>query len=145
MKPEDRKNFALRYRGGVVLIHEVLWFMSVSPWMADGFFSGEVAHIHMRTDAKNLITAARTIHLTIHMISMLRKEARSGNIQDLAHIPAPNCSTDCLTKASAHADTLITVVQTRKLLDVDIHLNFRTLWNTKLSYPHGAEHFGTQE
>ena len=38
VKPEDRKNFALRYRGGVALIHEVLWFMSVSPWMAGGFF-----------------------------------------------------------------------------------------------------------
>ena len=108
-------------------------------------FSGEVAHIHMRTDAKNLITAARTIHLTIHMISMLRKEARSGSIHDLAHIPTPNCLTDCLTKASAKADTVITVVQTRRLLDVDIHLNFRTLWNTGLSYLHGTEHFCTQE
>ena len=42
--------------------------------------SGEVANIPMRTDAKNLVTTARTIHLpdqkeTIHMISMLRKEA----------------------------------------------------------------------
>ena len=25
--------------------------------------SGEVANIHMRTDAKNLVTTARTIHL----------------------------------------------------------------------------------
>ena len=38
--------------------------------------SGEIANIHMRTDAKNLITTARTIHLpeqneTIHMMSML--------------------------------------------------------------------------
>ena len=42
--------------------------------------SGEVANILMRTDAKNLVKTARTIHLleqkeTIHMISMLRKEA----------------------------------------------------------------------
>ena len=42
--------------------------------------SGEVAKIHMRTDAENLVTTARTIHSpeqkeTIHMISMLRKEA----------------------------------------------------------------------
>ena len=41
--------------------------------------SGEVAKITMRTDAKNQVTTARTIHLleqkeTIHMISMLRKE-----------------------------------------------------------------------
>ena len=42
--------------------------------------SGEVANMHMRTDAKNLVATPRTIHLpeqkeTIHMISTLRKEA----------------------------------------------------------------------
>ena len=40
--------------------------------------SGQVANIHMRTDPKNLVTTARTIHLpeqkeTIHIISMLQK------------------------------------------------------------------------
>ena len=54
-------------------------------------FSGEVADIRMRTDAKNLVTTARTIDLlepkeTILIISMLRKEACSGSIHDLAHI-----------------------------------------------------------
>ena len=54
--------------------------------------SGEVANMHMRTDAKNLVTTARTIHFTeqketMHMISMLRKEACSGSIHDLAHVP----------------------------------------------------------
>ena len=58
------------------------------------------------------------------MISMLRKEACSGNIHDLAHIPTQNCLADCLTKASAKADNLITAVQTGKLLDVDIHRYF---------------------
>ena len=90
----------------------------------------------MRTDAKNLVTTARTIHLpeqkeTIHMISMLRKEACSGSIHDLAHIPTQNCSADCLTKASAKADNLITAVQTGKLHDVDIHPDFRTLMEHK--------------
>ena len=38
--------------------------------------SGELADIHMKTDAKNLVSTARTIHLpeqkeTIHMIFML--------------------------------------------------------------------------
>ena len=38
--------------------------------------SGEVANVPMRTDAKNLVTKERTIHLpeqkeTIHMIPML--------------------------------------------------------------------------
>ena len=58
------------------------------------------------------------------MISMLRKEACSGIIRDLAHIPTQNCLTDCLTKASAKADNLITAVKTGKFLDVDIHPNF---------------------
>ena len=94
--------------------------------------SGEDANIHMRTDAKNLVTTARTIHLpeqkeTILMISMFRKEACSGTIHDLAHIPTETCSADCLTKESAKADNLITVVKTWRLLDVDSHPYFRTL------------------
>ena len=34
---------------------------------------------------------------------------------------------DCLTKSSAKADNLITAVKTGKLLEVDVHPNFRTL------------------
>ena len=97
---------------------------------------GELANLHMRTDAKNLVTTARTIHLpeqkeTIHMISMLRKEACSGSIHDLAHNPTKNCLADCLTNSSAKADYLITAVQTGELLDVDIHFGFRTLMEHK--------------
>ena len=58
---------------------------------------------------------------------MLPKNACSGNIHDLTHIPTQNCLADCLTKASAKADNLITAVKTGELLDVDIHPNFRTL------------------
>ena len=61
------------------------------------------------------------------MVSMLRKEACSGSIHDLAHIPTQNCLADCVTKASAKADNLITAVETGRLLDVDIHPNIRTL------------------
>ena len=57
---------------GSVLVH-VSFFHEL--WMD---ISGDVANIHMRTDAKNLVITARTIHLpehkeTIHNISMLRK------------------------------------------------------------------------
>ena len=50
----------------------------------------------MRTDAKNLVTTSRTIHLpeqkeAIHMSSMLRKEACSGSTHDLARIPTQIC------------------------------------------------------
>ena len=66
--------------------------------------SCEVANIHMRTDAENLVATARTINLpeqkeTIHMVSMLRKEACSGSTHDHAHIPNQNCMADCLTEA----------------------------------------------
>ena len=98
--------------------------------------SGEIADIQMRTYAKNLVTTARTIHLpepqeTIHMMSMLRKEACSESIHDLAYIPTQNCLADCLTKASAKAENLITAVKTGRLLDVDIHPNFRTIMEHK--------------
>ena len=65
------------------------------------------------------------------MVSMLRKEAFSGSIHDLAHLPTPSCLAECLTKPSAKADNLITAVQTGRLLDVDIHLFFYT--------PNGAQ------
>ena len=42
-----------------------------------------------------------------------------------------NCLADCLSKASAKADNLITAVKTGRLLDVDIHPNFRTLMEHK--------------
>ena len=98
--------------------------------------SGEVANIHMRTGAKNLVTTARTIHLpeqkeTIHVISMFRKEACSGSIHDFAHISTQNCLAGCRTTASAKADNLITAVKTGRLLDVEIHPNFRTLMEHK--------------
>ena len=98
--------------------------------------SGEVANILMRTDAKNLVTTARTIHLPeqkekIHMISMLRKEACSRSIHDLAHIPTQKYLADCLTKASAKADNLITAVKTGRVLHVEIHPNFGTIMEHK--------------
>ena len=61
------------------------------------------------------------------MIKRLRKEACSGSIHDLAHIPTPNCLADSLTKASAKANNLITAVKTGRLLDVHTHPDFRTL------------------
>ena len=65
------------------------------------------------------------------MISTLRKEACSGSIHDITHIPTTNCLADCLTKASAKTDNLITALETRKLLDDDIHLDLRTLMEHK--------------
>ena len=60
------------------------------------------------------------------MISMLRKEACSGSFHDLAHFPTQKIWAGCSTKASAKADNLITAVKTGRLLDVDIHSDFRT-------------------
>ena len=79
------------------------------------------------------------------MISMLRKESCSASIHDLVHIPTKNCLADCLTKASAKADNLITAVKTGRLLDVDTHPDFRTLMEHRPTYPLGAEHLFTRE
>ena len=91
--------------------------------------SGQKAEIHMRTDAKNLVTTASTTHLpeqkeTIHMISMMRKEACSGNLDDLAHAASQDCLSDCLTKHSAKPDNLIKAIDTGVLPSVDMHPNF---------------------
>ena len=67
------------------------------------------------------------------MISMLRKEVCLGCIHDLVHIPTLNCLAECVTKASAKATNLITVVKAWRLLNVDMHPNIR---NT-----HGARTF----
>ena len=80
--------------------------------------------LHMANSIGVLPLRVTCVFLTV---AALRKEACPGNIHDLAHIPTQNCLAECPTKASAKADNLITAVKTERLLDVDIHLNFRTL------------------
>ena len=94
--------------------------------------TGEAAEIHMRTDANNLVTTSRTTHLpeqkeSIHMIQMLRQEACSGNIDDLAHMLTQHMLADCLTKNSVKPDNLIKAIDTGVLLEVDKHPPFREL------------------
>ena len=97
--------------------------------------SSEVANIHRRTDAKNLVTTERIIHLpegqeTIHIISTLRKEAYSESIHDLAHIPYSELFGKLFDETSAKEDNLITAVKKVRLLDVDMHPSFTTLMET---------------
>ena len=81
--------------------------------------SGEVAKIHMRTDAKNLVTTARTIHLPEqkenhpHDLygtkgSLFRKYPRSCSHSN------PKLFGRLLDEAEA--DNLITAVKTRKIV-----------------------------
>ena len=113
--------------------------------------SGTEADIHMRTDAHNLVTTAATTHLpeqkeTIHMIQMLRKEANSGRIDDLAHVVTSDCLSDCLTKHSAKPDSLVRAVETGIIPNTDSHPPFRSLLDHKaylvdwvfahISHPH---------
>ena len=49
--------------------------------------TGEIADVHMRTDANNLVTRASTTHQpeqkqTMHLTQMLRKESNSGQMHD---------------------------------------------------------------
>ena len=88
------------------------------------------ADIHIRTDANNLATTASSTHLpeqreTIHMIQMLRKEACSGQIDDLAHIRTLLCLSDSLTKQSAMSDELRRAVISGALKEIDLHPPFR--------------------
>ena len=48
-----------------------------------------------------------------------------------AHNSAQNCLADFLTKSSAKAENLITTVKTGRLLEVDVHPNFRTVMEHK--------------
>ena len=112
--------------------------------------SGEDLEIHLRTDANNLVTTARTTHQpeqkeTIHLIQMLRRESNSGAIDDLAHVVSAQCLSDALTKHSAKADELIRAVESGTLRLVDVHPPFRTLirhkaylmtWLKPVSYTH---------
>ena len=98
--------------------------------------SGCRADVRIRVDANNFVTAAQSAHLpeqkeTIHMIQMLRKEATSGSIEDLAHVRTDYCLGDCLTKQSAKSDALRKAVDTGTLTDVDMHLAFRSLLQHK--------------
>ena len=124
-KSEGHKNRTLDNRGRIVFIHEMFWFIPVSPSIVDGPVRWGCRK-HM-TDAKNLATTARTIH----MMSMLRKEACSGSIHDLAHISTQNCLADSLSKSSAKADNLMTVVKTERFWEVDVNPNLRTLMEHK--------------
>ena len=87
--------------------------------------------VHLRTDANHLVTMAASTRLpeqkeTIHMIQMLRQEACSGQMHDLAHVLTQYCLADPLTKKSVSATLLISTVQTGKLREVDTHPPFRS-------------------
>ena len=97
--------------------------------------TAQALDIHMRTDANNLVTTARTTYLpeqegTIHMIQMMRHEACSGDIQDLAHFVTKDMLADCLTKSSAPPDALIKAVNPG-IPGGDVHPPFRELMLNK--------------
>jgi len=98
--------------------------------------TGDQTMLFMRTDSNNLVTTARTTHLpeqeeTIHMIQMLRQEAGSGAIDDLAHVPTLDCLSDSLTKSSVTPANLIKAVNTGILPNVDLYPLFRSTFQHK--------------
>jgi len=93
--------------------------------------SGEASDLHLRTDAANLVTTARTTHPpeqkeTIHLVNMMRHESQRGAWDDFAHMPTKDCLADALTKAAADVKTLLTAVNTGWLKSVDMYPLFRT-------------------
>ena len=114
--------------------------------------SDAVAEIHMKIDAKNLVTRARTAQLPeptgndphdfhVEKGSLFRKYSSSCSHFNskmfgrlfLLTFPLRIVWQIVLTKSSAKADTLITAVKTMRLLEVDVHPNFRTLMEHKPS------------
>ena len=98
--------------------------------------SGEIVPIHIRTDANNLVTTARTTHLpeqkeTHHLIQMLRHESNTGHLDDLSHIASEYCLADPLTKSTAKPYQLVSSITTGKLENVDVHPPFRSLLKHK--------------
>lgn len=96
------------------------------------YISGEILPIHIRTDANNLVTTARTTHLpeqkeTHHLIQMLRHQSNTGHLEDFSHIVSEYCLADPLTKHTAKPDQLINAIATGKLDKVDVRPPFRTL------------------
>ena len=101
--------------------------------------------VHLRTDANNLVTTAASARLpeqkeTIYVIQMLRQEACSGQMHDLAHVLTQYCLADPLTKKSVSATLLISTVQTGILREVDTHPPFRSTvqhkaFITEIIYP----------
>ena len=84
--------------------------------------------VHLRTDANNLATTAASTRLPEQKetIQMLRQEACSGQMHDLAHLLTQYCLADPLTKKSVSATLLISTVQTGMLRKVDTYPPFRS-------------------
>ena len=92
--------------------------------------SGESTQFHLRPDAYNLITTARTTHPpeqkeTTHMITMMRQESQSGSWDDFAHMPTKHCLADCLTKMSCDPTHLIQTVESGWVQSMDLYPLFR--------------------
>ena len=72
---------------------------------------------------------------------MLRTEARSGQIEGLAHVVSAACLSDCRTKAAAKQDALVKAVSTNVLKNLDLHPPSRSLFDTQsLSYAMASLH-----
>ena len=96
------------------------------PSFTEDWMDMTAQKVILRTDANNLVTTAASTRLpeqkgTIHMIQMLRQEARSGQIHDLADVLTQHCLADPLTKKSVSPSLLISTVQTGVLREVDTH------------------------
>ena len=72
---------------------------------------------------------------------MLRAQANSGSIDDLAHVVSKDCLSDSLTKHSAKPDDLIKAVETGVLKNVDLHPPFRSLLKHKAFFAMWALNF----
>ena len=106
--------------------------------------STTVAELYAFMKCYGFVTTATSTRLleqkeTIHVIQMIRQEACSGQMHDLAHVLTQHCLADPLTKKSVSPTLLISTVQTGILHEVDTHPPFRTgrAFVTEIVYPDG--------
>jgi hypothetical protein len=94
--------------------------------------SGSSAELHTMTDANNLANTVQTAHLpeqreTMRVSNQLRREVRSGAIDDLARVISVGRVADCPTKSSAKPDCLIKAANAGILPNADERPPFREL------------------
>ena len=118
-----KENCTLHDSDRTVFLNEVFWFMQDSAVDYEWIYLVRLSNIHMRTDAKNLETTARTIHLpqkkatTIHIISVFRKEACSGSIPwSCSHSNPKMFDRVAWRRLQPKADNLITAVKNKKIV-----------------------------
>ena len=106
--------------------------------------SDEVANIHMKTDAENLVITARTFLTCLNKKHPQDLNVSKGSLfreysWSCSH-SIPDVLSILFNGGISKSRQLDVIGETGMLLDVDIHLDYRTFMEIRLSYLYGVEH-----